>query len=415
MVEAVVVARGEAGGERGSAAAMSAAVASRARLYARRDCAVQLEHGGCRVSIVRCGATLQRALRGWRWPVAHAARAPDEEWEEEEEEEEARAGQALSADERRVVEEVLGPMVAATVLSNSLLKDDERTQGVLAVGAGGRTKLCMVEASRTGAVRARLPRAATPALLQGVLGSRPRPRLHLDSVRITYAGSGTPYVSSVALDDAEAAQYEAAGGHVVDALWDHSLRQSDQVPTALFTATRLELGEDGRANVALCAGVLLQGLVGGETLPEQALADLLARLAARRAGAAPASVASAAAAAQLELLRPGQCLAAWWSDAIGEPGRFSVPERGEEPAGHHARAYAVDAFCPCSAERFAAQVLKAVPSLHEQEALLTSGKVPGAFEATCEFCNARHIVSRKLLDATRAKAAAAAASHALQG
>jgi redox-regulated HSP33 family molecular chaperone len=395
---------------------MSAAV-SRARLYARRDCAVQLEHGGCRVSIVRCGATLQRALLGWRWPVAHAARAPDEDLGDEDDEE-AGAGQTLSADERRVVEEVLGPMVAATVLSNSLLKDDERTQGVLAVGAGGTNKLCMVEASRTGAVRARLPRAASPALVQGVLGARPRPRLHLDSVRITYAGSGTPYVSSVALDDAEAARYETAGGHVVDALWDHSLRQSDQVPTALVTATRLAVGEDGRASVALCAGVLLQGLVGGETPPEQALAELLARLAAREhagaAGAAGAGLA-AAVAAQVELLRPGQCLAAWWSDAVGQPGRFSVPERGEEPAEHHARAYAVDAFCPCSAERFAAQVLKAVPSLQEQEELLTSGKAPGAFEATCEFCNTRHIVSRKVLDATRAKAAEAAASHALQG
>jgi redox-regulated HSP33 family molecular chaperone len=401
---------------------MSAA-GSRARLYARRDCAVQLEHAGCRVSIVRCGATLQRALLGWRWPVAHAARAPDEDLGDEDEEE-AGAGQALSADERRVVEEVLGPMVAATVLSNSLLKDDERTQGVLAVGAGGRNKLCMVEASRTGAVRARLPRAASPALLQGVLGTRPRPRLHLDTVRITYAGSGAPYVSSVALDDAEAARYETAGGHVVDALWDHSLRQSDQVPTALVTATRLAVGEDGRASVALCAGVLLQGLVGGETPPEQALADLLARLAAHEhagaagtAGAAGAAAAglAAAVAQQVELLRAGQCLAAWWSDAVGQPGRFSVPERGEEPAEHHARAYAVDAFCTCSAERFAARVLQAVPSLQEQEALLTSGKAPGAFEATCEFCNTRHIVSSKVLDATRAKAAEAAASHALQG
>jgi len=352
-VRKAVAARRAGRGSQPAGCATTAMSLSRAAFYRGRDAVTRLEHGGCRVSLANCTAVLRAALERWEWPLGDTA--------------------PLTADQRVAVEQGLGPLLAATVTGTSFLKGEERTQAVLGMGTGpARAHLAMVEASRTGEVRARFQPTTAERVAAAVSASS---TLHLHWSKVLY-GNESPYVSIVALEE------KGSRPGRVERLWNHAYKQSEQVPTSVFTRT--ELNEAGN-DVLFCGGIAIQGLVDPRSPsrdPQQAVKALAGQVRKALASRAPLS----------KLL---ECNGAeWFNDALGLPSdRFAIMERGEDHTT--ASAYPIQMFCPCSPKRYALKLASAVANVDELFADEDN------LEATCEFCNAKHVVTRELVSLTK--------------
>jgi len=249
----------------------------------------------------------------------------------------------------------MGRAAVAGLLLATLTKDDERV--TLQILGNGPLGTLTVDAGSAGTARVFVtnPRFALQHASAGggpVIGAAVGNAGVVNVVRDL--GPGRDFSGQTRIVDGE-----------IDTDVEHYLCQSEQIESALACETRL----DGRGEIGLAVGVLVQALPHGEGARHVTAARARLRAGALRGLPQNAGVA--------ELL----------AAALGEDAGQTRLLPGQLPLRFH---------CPCSRERAASTL-----ALLGEQDLLTLIREEGEADVTCEFCRARYAFTDAALENIR--------------
>ncbi len=334
---------------------------TRANFYRSRDFVLKGLFGGCRLSIVRCTNLLETILRDWKYFGLN--------------------GKYDSRELIRAAQNTFGPSLAATIMANSFYKGDERTQSLVTADLNTETKvISLVEASRNGEVRGRFDENSLYACSENTMKS-----MSLNVTKTLYSMDKS-YNSTVSLPMGPTHDDKSLP---VDKLWNKYYKESEQIPTSIFTYTKI----DAQANIRICSGITIQGLVDPSTQndPSESV-EKLTRMLCHNESAEP----------PLYRLEEDINGAEWFNLAAGikntDCRQLFISDNTMDQSQQATQVYSIQRFCPCAAERFARKIVNSF-SEAKVEFMFDDGK--DEFEVTCEICNSRHRISRSMTEKIR--------------